>query len=324
MSIDQILSQEEIDALLGANEEEPSDDDIDDNESVFDFSHDRIVRGRMPTLEMINEKFVRNLRTSLFSFMRKTIEVSTSGIEIQRYSEYTNSLFLPTSINIVKMEPLRGQSLFVLDSKLVYMFVDNYFGGEGNFYHRIEGRDFTPTETRIINRLLEMFFVDYAQAWKTALEVSFSMCSSEVNPSMVNILSPSETIIVNKFRIEFDGGAGEFHFSMPYGKIDPIRELLYAGVQSDNDDFDEKWAKSLKKEIVESDVKAKAIVGSAELKLKDIVNLEAGDIIPISMPEKSIMYNESIPTFHVLLGVSNGKYALKIIEPINFKDDIDE
>lgn len=324
MSIDQILSQEEIDALLGANEEDALDDAEEESGSVFDFSHDRIVRGRMPTLEMINEKFVRYLRTSLFSFMRKTVEVSTQGVEVLRYSEYTNSLFLPTSINIVKMSPLRGQSLFVLDSKLVYMFVDNYFGGEGNFYHRIERRDFTPTETRIINRLLEMFFIDYSVAWKAALDVSFSLSGSEVNPSMVNILSPSETIIVNRFRIEFDGGAGEFHFSMPYGKIDPIREILYSGVQSDNDDFDEKWHKSLQREIVESDVSTKAVIASAKLKLKDMVNLDVGDIIPINMPEKAIMFNESIPTFYALLGVSNGKYALKIIEPINCKDDVDE
>ncbi|MBT6539673.1 MAG: flagellar motor switch protein FliM [Francisellaceae bacterium] len=320
MSTDQILSQEEIDALLGANDEEEFEED-EESTQIFDFSHDRIVRGRMPTLEMINERFVRHLRSSLFGFMRKTIEVSTQGIEVLRYSEYTNSLFLPTSINVVKMKPLRGQSLFVLDSKLVYMFVDNYFGGEGNFYHRIEGRDFTPTENRIIMRLLEMFFEEYKKAFKSAVEVDFELVGAEVNPSMVNILSPSETIIVNKFRIEFDGGSGEFHFSIPYGKIEPIRDILYAGVQSDSDDLDSKWATALQHEIIESEVTAKAIVATKELLLKEIVAFKVGDVIPINMLEKAVMINSGVPTHQVLLGISNGLYALKVLNPISYKDD---
>lgn len=318
MSLNDVLNQDEIDALLsgGDDEEEEIVEEEEGGAQSFDFSHDRIVRGRMPTLEMINERFARNLRVSLFDFLRRTPELSTQGVKIMKYSEYVNTLFLPTSLNLVRMRPLRGTALFILDAKLVYILVDNFFGGEGKFHNKIEGRDFTPTEGRIIMRLLYIAFNDLKNAWKAVLPVDFEYQSSEVNPAMANIVSPSEVVVVSRFRIELEGGAGEMHVTIPYGMLEPIRDLLDSGVQSDKDDTDDRWIQSLHDEIYDAKIDVKAIVAKKYTNLGAIHDIKEGDIIPIDMPEASIMVTNGVPTFLVKLGASDGKYALKVVSQI--------
>ena len=243
MSLNQVLDQAEIDALLGGGDDDFAEEEQDSNSpKTFDFSHDRIVRGRMPTLEMINERYARNIRISLFNFLRRSPEISSQGVSVIKYGEYVNTLFLPTSLNIIRMRPLKGQMLFILDAKLVYILVDNFFGGEGKFHNKIEGRDFTMTENRLIMRFLEIAFKDMIDAWRAVLDVDFEYVNSEVNPAMANIVSPSEMVVISKFRIELEGGAGEMHITIPYGVLEPIRDLLDSGFQSDKDETDERWA----------------------------------------------------------------------------------
>lgn len=200
-----LLSQDEIDALLHGVD----DGDIDTYEEAdetgvksYDLaSQDRIVRGRMPTLEMINERFARYTRISLFNLMRRNADVSTGGVQIMKFGEYIHTLYVPTSLNLVKVRPLRGAGLFVLDAKLVFKLVDNFFGGEGR-HAKIEGREFTPTETRIVQMVLDQVFTDMKEAWQAVLKVDFEYLSSEVNPAMANIVSPSEVVVVSTFHIE--------------------------------------------------------------------------------------------------------------------------
>ncbi|ALS99024.1 flagellar motor switch protein FliM [Lacimicrobium alkaliphilum] len=316
-----LLSQDEIDALLhGVDDVE--EEDVESSESSgsaleYDFSsQDRIVRGRMPTLEIVNERFARHMRVSLFNMMRRSAEVSINGIQMIKFGEYVHTLFVPTSLNMVRFRPLKGTGLITMEARLVFILVDNFFGGDGRYHAKIEGREFTPTERRIIQMLLKLVFEDYKEAWSPVMDVSFEYLDSEVNPAMANIISPTEVIVISSFHIELDGGGGDFHVALPYSMLEPIRELLDAGVQSDKEDTDLRWSKALRDEIMDVQVEVSASLLDVDLTLQQIMELKEGDIIPIEMPEHVVMYVEDLPTFRTKMGRSRDNVALKITEKI--------
>src|SRR5690625_7680435 len=264
-------------------------------------SQDRIVRGRMPTLEMINERFARYTRISMFNMLRRTADVAVGGIQIQKFGEYVHTLYVPTSLNMVKFRPLRGTALVILDARLVFKLVDNFFGGDGR-HAKIEGREFTPTELRVVQMVLDQLFVDLAEAWKAVLPLTFEYVNSEVNPSLANIVSPSEVVVVSTFPVELDGGGGEMHISVPYSMIEPIRAVLDSGVQSDRDDVDEGWVRALGEDVLSGTVDLECDVVSREFTLRDIVNLKPGDVIPVEMPEYHVVTANGVPMFRTHLG----------------------
>ena len=316
-----LLSQDEIDALLhGVDdvEEEEVDSGVSDGSAMeYDFSsQDRIVRGRMPTLEIVNERFARHMRVSLFNMMRRSAEVSINGIQMIKFGEYIHTLFVPTSLNMVRFRPLKGTGLITMEARLVFILVDNFFGGDGRYHAKIEGREFTPTERRIIQMLLKLIFEDYKEAWAPVMDVSFEYLDSEVNPAMANIVSPTEVVVISSFHIELDGGGGDFHVSLPYSMLEPIRELLDAGVQSDKEDTDLRWSKALRDEIMDVQVTLSTHMMDLKLTLEDIMELETGYVIPIEMPEHITVLIEDLPTFRAKLGRSRDNVALKIIEKI--------
>lgn len=323
-----LLSQDEIDALLhgvdDVEEEEVEEDSGDsDGPSDYDFSsQDRIVRGRMPTLEMVNERFARHMRISLFNMMRKTAEVSINGIQMIKFGEYVHTLFVPTSLNMVRFRPLKGTALITMEARLVFILVDNFFGGDGRYHAKIEGREFTPTERRIIQMLLKLIFEDYKEAWSPVMDVSFEYLDSEVNPSMANIISPTEVAVISSFHIELDGGGGDFHVALPYSMLEPIRELLDAGVQSDKEDTDMRWSKALRDEIMDVPIELSTKFIEVELPLSKVMELESGDIIPIDMPEHVTVLVESLPSFRAKLGQSRDNLALKIVEKIKRPESV--
>jgi len=317
--VQDLLSQDEIDALLHGVDDGDIDteDDIDD-EGIRSYdlaSQDRIVRGRMPTLEMINERFARYTRISLFNLLRRNADVSTGGVQIMKFGEYIHTLYVPTSLNIVKMRPLRGSGLFIFDAKLVFKLVDNFFGGDGR-HAKIEGREFTPTENRVVQMVLEQIFIDMKEAWNAVFKVDFEYINSEVNPSMANIVSPSEVIVISTFHIELDGGGGDLHMAIPYSTIEPIREVLDAGVQSDVDDVDERWMNTIKKDLLDAYVPINATVLENKISLREVSNLKAGDVIPIELPECVTATANKVPMFSAKLGQRNGSLALKIVDRI--------
>jgi len=317
-----LLSQDEIDALLhGVDDVEEdvveSEDDGEDALVHFDFSsQDRIVRGRMPTLELVNERFARHLRISLFNMLRHTAEVSINGVQMLKFGEYVHTLFVPTSLNMVRFRPLKGTALVTMEARLVFILVENFFGGDGRHHAKIEGREFTPTERRIIQMLLKIIFEDYHDAWAPVMDAEFEYLDSEVNPAMANIVSPTEVIVVNSFHIELDGGGGDFHIAMPYSMLEPIRELLDAGVQSDKEDTDQRWSQALEDEIMDVSVDMTARLLEKEMRLRDMMGLKAGDIIPVDLPDSMLVSVEGLPTFRATLGQSNENLALKITQRI--------
>ncbi|WP_129775111.1 flagellar motor switch protein FliM [Peristeroidobacter soli] len=320
MSGSDILNQDEIDALLhgvdsGAVKTEAP---IAPGEARnYDFSNQvRIVRGRMPTLEMINERFARLFRISLFNLLRRTPEVAVAPVKMLKFSEYVHSLHVPTNLNLVKIAPLRGTGLIVLDPKLVFTTVDNFFGGNGR-YAKIEGREFTATEQRIIHMLLKHVFADLKEAWSHVQRLDIEYVNSEINPHFANIVSPTEIVVITSFHVELDGGGGDIHITMPYAMIEPLRELLDAGVASDRVEHDERWVSALKEEIEDADVELTTLLGRAKLTMRQLMDLKAGDILPCDFNGRATIMAEDVPIFRGKFGVSNGQQAVQIEDRIS-------
>ncbi|SDU20255.1 flagellar motor switch protein FliM [Pseudomonas fragi] len=319
MAVQDLLSQDEIDALLhGVDDGLVQAETAAEPGSVKSYdltSQDRIVRGRMPTLEMINERFARYTRISMFNLLRRSADVAVGGVQVMKFGEYVHSLYVPTSLNLVKIKPLRGTALFILDAKLVFKLVDNFFGGDGR-HAKIEGREFTPTELRVVRMVLEQAFIDLKEAWQAIMEVNFEYINSEVNPAMANIVGPSEAIVVSTFHIELDGGGGDLHVTMPYSMIEPVREMLVAGFQSDLDDQDERWSKALREDVLDVSVPLSATVARRQLRLRDILHMQPGDVIPVELEDELVMRANGVPSFKVKLGSHKGNLALQVVEPI--------
>ncbi len=317
-----LLSQDEIDALLhGVDDgdvDTDEDEEIDHSEARgYDFnSEDRIVRGRMPTLEMINERFARYLRISMFNMLRRSTEISVGGIQTLKFGEYIHTLFVPTSLNLIKIKPLKGTALLVIEPTLVFILVDNYFGGEGKFHAKIEGREFTPTEQRVIHMFMEICFKDLIKAWEPVLPIEFEFLSREVNPQFANIVSPSEVVVVSSLHVELEGGGGNIHISMPYSMLEPIRELLDAGIQSDKNNTDDRWSIALGDEIKTAEVEVSSVMANTTLSLREVMDLKAGDIIPIDLKDEINVYAEEIPVFKANHGIHNSQYAVKIVDKV--------
>jgi len=317
-----ILSQDEIDALLHGVDSGDVDTDsnpfpADGQARPYDFAtQDRIVRGRMPTLDMINERFARYLRVNLFNLLRRSSEISVIGARVTKFSEYLHSLYVPTSLNLVRVIPLHGTALFVFDPKLVFGLVDNFFGGNGRFYSRIEGRDFTPMEMRVIKNLLDVSFSDMQKAWEPVMHLEFEFINSEVNPQFANIVSPTEIVVINDFHVELEGGGGNMHVTFPYSMIEPIREVLDTGLQSDRSGVDQRWQRALEEEIPLARVEISSVLTETTLTIEELLEVKPGSIIPIDLPETVILNVEDIPLFRGKFGVSNGINAIKILEQI--------
>ena len=321
MSSSDILSQDEIDALIHGVDNgdfEIESQDVPEGEpQPYDFtSQDRIVRGRLPTLEMINERFARHFRISLFNMLRRSPQIEVSNVRIIKFAEYVRNLFVPTSLNLVKVKPLRGTALFVVDAKLVFSIVDNFFGGDGRFHAKIEGREFTPTEIRVVQMVLEYAFKDLKEAWTPVKDLFFEYINSEVNPQFANIVSPTEIIVVSTFHVELEGGGGEFHVTMPYSMIEPLRDLLSTGMQSDRSDVDERWMRALQDEMKQAEVQVESAFTETQISLREVLSLKAGDVIPIDIPESVALRVQGIPLFFGQFGVYNGMNAVKIVSTV--------
>lgn len=320
MSTADLLSQDEIDALLtgvdsGSVKTEDEFATHDDVPRPFNLaSQERIIRGRMPTLEMVNDRFARLFRVGLFNLLRRSPEISVAGVQMRKFSEYVHSLFVPTSLNLVRIKPLRGTGLIIFDPKLVFAVVNNFFGGDMRFRAKIEGREFTATEQRIIQMMLSQAFTDLHKAWEPVMNITFEFLNSEVNPQFANIVSPSEVVVVSTFHVELEGDGGDVHITMPYSMVEPIRELLDTGLQSDRDQVDERWSISLREEVKQAVVSLNGTLLETEISLRELMNLKAGDVIPVEMVSHAVLRAEDVPVFRGKFGVSRGSSAVKVTE----------
>ena len=311
------LSQDEVDALLKGvtgetDEPEESQGEGGDIRAYNIGTQERIVRGRMPTLELVNERFARYLRIGLFNYMHRNAEISVGPIRVQKYSEFIRNLVVPTNLNLVVAKPLRGTALFVFDPNLVFLVVDNMFGGDGRFHTRVEGRDFTATEQRIIQGLLGVVFAEYSKSWKPVHEINFEYVRSEMNSQFANIATPSEIVVSTTFTLEFGGATADMHICFPYSMVEPIRDLLYSSMQSDQLSSDQRWIVMLRKQLKDAEVEIAAQLASTTVTLGQILKMKTGDIIPINIPDKIVVNVDHIPLMECRYGQQGGQYALKI------------
>ena len=318
MSAD-LLSQNEIDELLhGVSDEELEADNHYPDDGVarsFDFnSQDRIVRGNMPTLELINERFAREFRVSLFSLLRKTAEVAATGIKVMKFSEYTQGLLVPSSLNLTRVQPLHGTALFVIDPNLVFTLVESFFGGEGRFHTKIEGRDFTNTERRVTALTLEMAYRDLIKAWAPVAKLAFTLHNTEVNPQFAQIVTPTEVVVVSTFQMQLDGGGGELQICFPWGMLDPLREALDSGTQSDGNEFDNRWYEALKNDIGEAEVDMSVVLTETSMSLRDLLDLQVGDVVPVDIEPTVTLFGEEVPIFEGRYGAHEGQYAVELLK----------
>jgi len=312
------LSQEEVDVLLrgvsGDAEEAQQDNDTAGVRTYNLATQERIVRGRMPTLEIINERFARLFRIGLFNFLRRTAEVSVGPVRVSKYSEFIRNLVVPTNLNLVHCKPLRGTALMVIDPNLVFLMIDNLFGGDGRFHTRVEGRDFTQTEQRIIQRVLEIWFETYRKSWEPVHPLDFEYIRSEMNTQFANIATPNEVVVSTTFTVELGSQSGEMHVCMPYSMIEPIRDLLTSSLQGETLEMDQRWIKLLKQQIQTAEVELVVDLGNIRMTLADVMKMRAGDVISVDIPDTLEAKVAGVPVMHCTHGQLNGQYAIRVQE----------
>jgi len=313
----QILSQDEVDALLQGitGESQKLEQEEVQVGGVRDYnlaSQERIVRGRMPTMEIINERFARNIRIGLFNFIRKSPEISIGGIKVQKYSAFLRDIVVPTNFNIVSVRPLRGSGLIVCDPTLVFAVIDALFGGAGKYHTRIEGRDFSPTEQRIITRLVDVITAEYKKAWTGIYPLELEYQRSEMQPQFANIATPSEIVVATSFTLEIGDTTGTVHFCIPYSTLEPIRDVLYSTIQGDSNEPDRRWVNLLKEQIQSAEVDLVAELATAPATVEQLLAFQPGDFIELDLQPGIQAKVAGVPILDCHYGTSNGKYALKI------------
>ena len=313
----QILSQDEVDALLqgitGESQKlEAEEEQVGGIREYNLASQERIVRGRMPTMEIINERFARNIRVGLFNFIRKSPEVAIGGIKVQKYSAFLREIVVPTNFNIVSVKPLRGSGLIVCDPTLVFAVIDSLFGGIGKFHARIEGRDFSPTEQRVITRIVEVVLHEYHKAWKGIYPLELEYQRSEMQPQFANIATPSEIVVSTSFTLEIGETSGTIYFCIPYSTLEPIRDVLYSTTQGDSTEPDRRWINLLKTQIQAAEVELVAELGTAPATVEQLLAFKPGDFIELDLDPMIQTKVDGVPVFQCNYGTSNGRYALKI------------
>lgn len=313
------LSQDEVDALLrGVTGEETSKDgETEDKTKPRPYnvaSNERIVRGRMPTMEVINERFARMLRVSLFNLVRRSAEISVGPVKVMKFVDFIRNLVLPTNMNLVQAKPLRGNALFIFDPNLVFLVIDSLFGGDGRFHSRVEGREFTQTEHRIIQNMLAAIFEAYTKAWEPVYKLDFEFVRSELNPQFANIATPNELVVVSSFEIGFNEVGGEINICLPYSMIQPIRELLFSAMQGDHLSVDNNWNKLMTRQVKSAEVELVAILGEAKLTVEDVMKIRNGDVIPINIGETITATVNNVPVMECKYGVFNDQYSIRVEE----------
>lgn len=322
--MEQVLSQDEVDALLkglsdGEIEAETAAAADEDHSGIRPYdltSQDRIIRGRMPTLEIINDRFARVHRVTLSGALRKVVDITVTQKEMIKFGDFTRTLPVPTSLHVLKMEPFRGHVLLVVESRLIFNLVDCFFGGSGRSSFKIEGRDFTSIEQRVINKVVRMALKDLEQAWNPVTPVSFKFVRSEVNPQFATIVPPTELVIVVHYELEMDTLMGKIILCLPYSTIEPIRSKLSASYQSDQLEVDYSWTRRFIRRLKEIPVQLSVHLGRTEIKGADLLRLEKGDVIvldqDVNHPLTASVQNVS--KYKVVAGVHKGSHAVKIVD----------
>jgi flagellar motor switch protein FliM len=305
--MDDILSQDEVDALLkgmGGGDVETEGDDSAEGTSakVYDFTNqERIVRGRLPALDIINERFARGFQRHFNEMIMSSVEVTAGEVKIIKMIDYLRNLFVPTSLNIYRINPLNGVALFTLDSKLIFTAVDMYFGGTGLLPFKIEGREYTPVEMSMVRSILDMSSENLRKAWAPVMDIEIDYMHSEMNPKFASIVDATDMIVVSPINVRFEGVEGRVDIVMPYAMLEPVRDKLEEGM-----------SRTLKEEAKNIEIDLSVNLAELQMQMDDLMKMEKGDIIPIEMPELVTVKAEGISLVRGKVGESNDRKAVRI------------
>ncbi len=311
------LSQAEVDALLegvtGESQSPVKEEEPKGAVRGYNLSNqERIVRGRMPTMEVVNERFSRNLRLGLFNFIRKSPEISVSAVKAQKYSAFLRELVVPSNFNIMAVRPLRGNGLVVCEPTLLFGVIDSLFGGNGKFQTRIEGRDFSATEQRVITRLVEVVAEEYKKAWVGVYPLELVYQRSEMQPQFATIATASEMVVSTSFTLEIGDLTGALHICIPYATLEPIRDVLYSTVQGDAMEVDRRWIRLLSHEIQAAELTLVGELAKTDATIEQLLAMQVGDFLELERPQAIQAMVEGVPLFECQYGTHKGKYALRI------------
>jgi flagellar motor switch protein FliM len=322
----QVLSQDEVDALLNAVSDENEIDNLLDgddsgigseqNIQSYDLTNqDKVIRGRMPILDIIYERFIRSFRVSLSNSLRKISTISIISTDLLKFGEFVNTLPIPSCMCLMRLNELRGPALMVFESKLSYAIIDAYFGGSDRPFSKIDGKEFTQIELSFMKRVMDMAINDLEEAWAPVHRIDAQYSRTEINPQFIGVVPPSDVIITTTFEVEFESALGTIMVVIPYSTIEPIKHKLSSNYQTDSDIGDTVWTKSMSEHL--NTVEAEAIVklGETEISVSDLLNLKVGDIIPLSNDAASELdiEIESVPKLKGLSGIFKGNKAVQIV-----------
>ena len=318
--MNKILEQNEVDALLrgltGGSIEAENDEPLDDSGIIpFDLANqDRIIRGRMPVLEIVNDRFARLCTNALSNLVRKRVELNPLFIDMTKFGDFMRSLPVPTSINIFKMDPLRGNALIVVDARLVFALVENFFGGQGS-QPKIEGREFTRIEQAIVDKVIKIVLSNMEESWRPVHDVSFELVRSEINPQFAAIVPPSDVVVVISFEVELETAIGSLTCCLPYATIEPIRSKLHASFQTERLEVDHIWVSRLKERLLETPVEMRVHFGNAQLSGNQIVRLKPGDVIMLDKDIEDLLEvrMEGVTKFWAVPGIVKSNKAIQIV-----------
>lgn len=317
----QALSQDEVDALMAGmtGDDAPAAATPPATEEggvrAYDMgSQERIVRGRMPTLEIINERFARNLRVGLFNFMRRNPEIAVDGLKVEKFSAFLRNLVVPANINVMHIRPLRGSALLICEPTLIFAVIDNLFGGVGHRPTRVEGRDFSATEQRIIQRLVEVLAGEYAKSWASIYPLKLEYSRSEVDTQFANIATPSEMVITSTLHIELGETGGAVHLCIPYSAFEPIRDILFSPMQGDSEGPNKRWVAMLTQQIKSATVELAAELAHSQATVRELLQLKVGDFIELDRLPTLVSKVDGVPVFECDYGTMGSRYGVRIRE----------
>lgn len=318
--MNKILEQDEVDALLRGltgGEIESETQEAEDASGIVPFdlaNQDRIIRGRMPVLEIVNDRFSRLCTNALSNMVRKRVELNPLFIDMTKFGDFMRSLPVPTSINIFKMEPLRGNALAIVDARLVFALVENFFGGQGS-QPKIEGREFTPIEQAIVDKVIKIVLENMEESWRPVHDVSLELVRSEINPQFAAIVPPSDVVVVISFEVELENAIGALTICLPYATIEPIRSKLHASFQTERLEIDHVWVSRLKDRLLETPVELKVHFGDAQLTGNQLIRLQVGDVIMLDKDIEELLgvYLEGVRKYWAVPGTVKSNKAIQII-----------
>lgn len=315
------VSKEEVDALMSDISSEGNAGEslavVDDVREIDFFNQERVVRSQFPVLERMHERFAKKIETSIYDLMSRQAMITLSPLKVIKAGDFMAQLKMPTAINIARFHPLRGKAMFLFEDNLVFSLVENYFGGDGRFKSKIEEREFTKSELRIMSIIRDVLVNDLEEIWKPIKEINVEIVGCEMNPQIVSVASANELMITSNVEILFNDYGGNFTIAIPYSMLDPIKEQLDIGTGRADEDVDPNWTSSLQTEILDVALVVSSELTSTSISLKRLLTIKEGDVIPIEMPELVIVDIGGVPSFRAKYGVSNDKCALKIAEKVD-------